>query len=1101
MSEEGRYFEGLTAYPNRAADYKANDTKFAAHYFVQDEKLKFDVQATTNRFKHLLTLSPLFGHFLESKSKDSEGFKQVLRNVRENGHVNASNQSSDHRRRKTEKEEDEELLGNDDKEEDVVEELGKEYELTETGGVEFLASPKYINGQLRPYQIQGLNWLVSLDTNNLSGILADEMGLGKTLQTISFLGYLRYLKGVHGPHIVIVPKSTLENWQREFAKWTPEVNTCVLTGDQATRNEIIKDRISTGDFDVLISSYEIVIREKAALKKINWQYVVVDEAHRLKNEDSLLSQIIRTFHSQSRLLITGTPLQNNLHELWALLNFLLPDVFADSNTFDEWFVHNEDDTGDAQKEKDQEKVVEQLRTVLQPFLLRRIKSEVEKSLLPKRELNVYVGMSEMQKKWYQKILEKDIDAVNGANGQKESKTRLLNIVMQLRKCCNHPYLFDGAEPGPPYTTDEHLVYNSQKMLVLDKLLKGMKEQGSRVLIFSQMSRMLDILEDYCHFRGWGYCRIDGQTDHQDRIQAIDEYNKPGSEKFVFLLTTRAGGLGINLVTADTVVLYDSDWNPQADLQAMDRAHRIGQKKQVKVFRFVTDNAIEEKVLERASQKLRLDQLVIQQGRPASKKNAKDSKDELLNMIQFGAADMLKKGNNDTKTELTDDDIEQILLKSEKKTGELKSKYEALGLDDLQNVHNDNSVYEWDGKNFQKKEFQGEPGEKSSFSWISLSKRERRNVNNYSVDSYYRDVLNTGNRPAPTVSLITGIRPPKNLHLHDHQFYPDQLWDLHELEMDYHRRLTHQVVELSNNQKESKRHREMDRILEQERIEHARRLTDEEEALKNKLYQEGFSNWGRKEFYTFISANVKHGRRNLEAIAADLEDKTYEEVVAYAKVFWERFREVEGYERYVAQIEQGEEKIRKNQVVQEMVRRKLSQYEYPMRDLTFALGSQSRKEWSEVEDRWLLVTMYRIGVGSEGLYERVWEEMWNSPDGWFLEGDSWLMSRSVLELNRRGIVLLASIWREYERDYRRTTKQTGGIKRKSAAKSSRTSKKKKPASRARKTRGISSEEEEDEEEEIDLDDDSESEAEMPILDDDDEEEDDDIEIPEDREEEE
>jgi len=149
---------------------------------------------------------------------------------------------------------------------------------------------------------------------------------------------------------------------------------------------------------------------------------------------------------------------------------------------------------------------------------------------------------------------------------------------------------------------------------LDKLLKKFKTEGSRVLIFSQMSRMLDILEDYCYFREFPYCRIDGQTEHADRINAIDEYNKPGSEKFVFLLTTRAGGLGINLTTADVVILFDSDWNPQADLQAMDRAHRIGQTKQVKVFRFITENAIEEKVLERATQKLRLDQLVIQQGR-------------------------------------------------------------------------------------------------------------------------------------------------------------------------------------------------------------------------------------------------------------------------------------------------------------------------------------------------------------------------------------------------------------------------------------------------------------------------------------------------------
>ena len=177
---------------------------------------------------------------------------------------------------------------------------------------------------------------------------------------------------------------------------------------------------------------------------------------------------------------------------------------------------------------------------------------------------------------------KDIDIVNGAG--KVEKMRLQNILMQLRKCVNHPYLFDGAEPGPPYTTDEHIVQNSGKMVVLDKLLPRLQKQGSRVLIFTQMTRILDILEDYCWFRGHKYCRIDGQTPHEDRDRQIQEYNAEGSEKFIFMLSTRAGGLGINLYTADIVLIYDSDWNPQMDLQAMDRAHRIGQKKQVRVFR-------------------------------------------------------------------------------------------------------------------------------------------------------------------------------------------------------------------------------------------------------------------------------------------------------------------------------------------------------------------------------------------------------------------------------------------------------------------------------------------------------------------------------------
>ncbi|ODQ77861.1 hypothetical protein BABINDRAFT_163239 [Babjeviella inositovora NRRL Y-12698] len=980
-----------------------NERDRTQKYFVTSENHKLDVDETAKRFAYLLGLTGLFSHFINAKAAKDPEFQKVL---------DVLEAKKGTKRRKTEKEEDAELL-QDEKEGQTI--------------VEFTESPGYVDGQLRPYQIAGLNWLISLHENNLSGILADEMGLGKTLQTISFLGYLRYLKCVPGPHLVLVPKSTLDNWAREFKMWTPEVSVLILQGDKDQRQAIIQNQMMKCEFDVVITSYEVVIIEKASFKKFAWEYIVIDEAHRIKNEESLLSQIIRMFHSKNRLLITGTPLQNNLHELWALLNFILPDVFADSETFDEWFqkdattdasngevVKNGESVkaidGEAGKSSgpaqatDSSSIIQQLHKVLKPFLLRRIKSDVEKSLLPKKEINLYVGMSEMQRTWYQKILEKDLDAVNSTNGKKESKTRLLNIVMQLRKCCNHPYLFDGAEPGPPYTTDEHLVYNANKTKVLDKLLKRLRQDGSRVLIFSQMSRMLDILEDYCIFRGYKYSRIDGLTDHADRVTAIDDYNAPDSDKFAFLLTTRAGGLGINLTSADVVILYDSDWNPQADLQAMDRAHRIGQTKQVKVFRFVTENAVEEKVLERATQKLRLDQLVIQQGRNAGElaKTKANSKDELLSMIQFGAVDVFGQSAGET-----DDDIERILAKSETKTATLASKYATLGLDDLQNFSNSGeSVYEWNGQSFKKKEITGIGN--VDFSWNNPAKRERKE--NYSIDLYYKDILNTGGR---TAGVKTGPRPPKQLNAADHQFYPAQLFELHEMEKSHFRKGTGYVVPLVDGPVSTLEEREQEQLLEQQEIRASRPLTEAEEALKAELLEQGFGYWARREFLVFIQMCARYGRNNIHAIASELEDKTPAEVHEYATVFWKRYREIDGHERFIAQIETGEEKLRKLKLQMESLRRKVAQYPVPLQDLVLQFPpstSGSRRVYSDEEDRYLLVQMYRFGLDRPDLYELLRDAIRVSP---LFRFDFFFQSRTPAELNRRCHTLLMCVVREFE----------------------------------------------------------------------------------------
>lgn len=1003
----------------RSPEYWAEKKK--RYILTVDPKIakQRDKNDTYKRFQYLLSLTDLFRHFISMKSKHDKTMQKLLKSIEQTQGNSKKGHVSRHHR-KSEKEEDAELMA--EEEGDGEQDFQDEDFVT--------SSPSFIQGgTLRDYQIQGLNWLISLHENKLSGILADEMGLGKTLQTISFLGYLRYIKKIDGPFLVIVPKSTLDNWRREFAKWTPEVNAVVLHGDKETRGDILNNIVLEAKFDVLITSYEMIIREKNVLKKVAWQYIVIDEAHRIKNEESALSQIIRLLYSKNRLLITGTPLQNNLHELWALLNFLLPDVFGDSEVFDEWFEQNN-------SEQDQEVVVQQLHSVLNPFLLRRVKADVEKSLLPKIETNVYVGMTDMQVQWYKSLLEKDIDAVNGAVGKREGKTRLLNIVMQLRKCCNHPYLFEGAEPGPPYTTDEHLVFNSGKMIVLDKLLKRLKEKGSRVLIFSQMSRLLDILEDYCFFREYDYCRIDGSTSHEDRIEAIDEYNKPDSEKFVFLLTTRAGGLGINLVTADTVVLFDSDWNPQADLQAMDRAHRIGQKKQVYVYRFVTENAIEEKVIERAAQKLRLDQLVIQQGSGKKSANLGSSKDDLIEMIQFGAKNMFDKKNS---TITVDDDIDEILKKGEQKTNELNAKYQALGLDDLQkyNEVDNQSAYEWNGKNFQKKE------NDKVLDWINPSRRERRREQQtYSVDDYYKEIIGGGgSKSSKGTPQPKAPKPPKVIHGQDYQFFPKELDLLQEKEqLAFKKKVNYKVTsyditgntgsdsseeddeeesESEGKGKDSKTNKSTepdDNIeakikAEQEKIDNAPDFTEEDEQEKQRLVSLAFTNWTRRDLLAYVNACAKFGRDNKIQIRESLDNKTPEEVDEYDKIFWERYQELNGYEKYINTIENGEKKNEKLKYQEHVLKKKLEQYSYPLHEMIIQYPpNNARRTYNSLEDKFLLLSVNKIGLLTEKLYERIKQEIIMSDLFTF---DWFIRTRSIHELSKRVNTLLTLIVREYE----------------------------------------------------------------------------------------
>jgi SWI/SNF-related matrix-associated actin-dependent regulator of chromatin subfamily A member 5 len=950
----------------------------------------------SKRFDFLLKQTEIFSHFMTS---GNQGSTQTVAPKGKPGRKpkpkpidplspkpRTSIDATDHRHRMTEEEEDQELLTASKKSLNLI---------------RFEESPSYIKfGQMRDYQVRGLNWMISLAENGINGILADEMGLGKTLQTISLLGYMKHYKSIAGPHMVIAPKSTLTNWMNEVKRWCPSLKAVCLIGDQQTRSALIRDTLlgSQNEWDVCVTSYEMIIREKSVLKKFNWRYIVIDEAHRIKNEKSKLSEIIREFKSTNRLLLTGTPLQNNLHELWALLNFLLPDVFNSSDDFDAWFNTNNCLVGD-------NSLVERLHGVLRPFLLRRLKSEVEKKLPPKKETKIYVGLSRMQREWYTKILMKDIDIVNGAG--KMDKMRLLNILMQLRKCANHPYLFDGAEPGPPYTTDKHLVDNCGKMVILDKLLPKFQEQGSRVLIFSQMTRMLDILEDYSLWRGYKYCRLDGQTSHEDRERAIEDFNKPGSEKFLFMLSTRAGGLGINLATADIVILFDSDWNPQVDLQAQDRAHRIGQTKTVRVFRLITENTVEERIVERAEIKLRLDTVVIQQGRLVDSAGNKLGKDEMLGMIRHGAEYIFASKD----CEITDEDIESILERGEKKTEQMKEKLEAMGESGLRNFTLDtgeSSVYQFEGEDYREKQ------KLSQLAWIEPPKRERKA--NYAVDAYFREALRVSEPRAPKAP-----RPPKQPNVQDFQFFPPRLFELLDKEIYYFRKTVGYKVpknpELGN--EASKVQRE-----EQRRIDESEPLTEDEIIEKENLLQEGFTTWTRRDFNQFIKANEKYGRDDMDSIQKEVEGKTPEEVIEYANVFWERCHELTDCDRIMAQIEKGEQRIQRRQDIKRALDAKMSRYRAPFHQLRIAYGTNKGKNYTEEEDRFLVCMLHKLGFDREMVYDELKSAIRSAPQFRF---DWFIKSRTASELQRRCNTLITLIEREnqeLEEKEKQTKKKPG-----------------------------------------------------------------------------
>ncbi|KAL8206812.1 UNVERIFIED_CONTAM: SWI/SNF- matrix-associated actin-dependent regulator of chromatin subfamily A containing DEAD/H box 1 [Gekko kuhli] len=522
----------------------------------------------------------------------------------------------------------------------------------DSGGGWNIDQPSLLNKsmELKPYQKIGLNWLALLHKHSLNGILADEMGLGKTIQAIAFLAYL-YLEGDVGPHLIVVPASTIDNWVREINLWCPDLQILFYYGSQDDRRHLRMDiHNKVVDFNVIVTTYNSAVsspEDRSLFRRMNLHYAIFDEGHMLKNMGSVRYQHLMTINAKHRLLLTGTPVQNNLLELMSLLNFVMPHMFSSSTSEIRRMFSSKPKAAEEHSVYEKERIAH-AKQIMKPFILRRVKEEVLKQLPPKKDIIEWCEMSEKQEQLYQDLfncLKRSIDS-------QEKGSEMGNVMMQLRKMANHPLLHrqyytpeklkvmsklmlkepTHCEANPDLIFEDmsvmtdyelhllckqyanisdfkleiDLILDSGKFRILGSMLSNFKEQGDRVVLFSQFTMMLDILEVFLKQQHIRYLRLDGKTQISDRIHLIDEFNSDMGI-FVFLLSTKAGGLGINLTSANVVILHDIDCNPYNDKQAEDRCHRVGQTREVKVIRLISKGTIEESMLRISQQKLKLEQ--------------------------------------------------------------------------------------------------------------------------------------------------------------------------------------------------------------------------------------------------------------------------------------------------------------------------------------------------------------------------------------------------------------------------------------------------------------------------------------------------------------
>jgi SWI/SNF-related matrix-associated actin-dependent regulator of chromatin subfamily A member 5 len=918
-------------------------------------------------------------------------------------------------------------------------------------------TPSYIRGQLRPYQIEGVNWLLGLFSRGVNGILADEMGLGKTFQTIATIAYLKFTVGMPGPHLVVCPKSVMGNWYREFKHWCPSLSVYKFHASSDIRPSLVKAHLHPADhikYDVVVTTFEMILDELNTFKRIAWQYLIVDEAHKLKNEEGRAHTALDSLPTSHRLIITGTPLQNNLKELWALLHFLAPRLFNDSESFDAWF-----DTASGHQDAN---VMSNLHKILAPLMIRRLKADVSTGIPPKKEIYVSCQLSKKQREWYMNVLAKDAEVLNKASG---SAASLNNVMMNLRKVINHPYLMDGGEDGPPFITDEKLIRSSGKMIILDKLLHRLRSDVAgkhKVLIFSQFTSMLNILEDYCNMRGFQYCRIDGNTSGYDRDSQMAAFNSPSSDYFVFLLSTRAGGLGINLQAANHVIIYDSDWNPQMDLQAQDRAHRIGQKRSVRVYRFVTDGTAEEKIYRRALKKLYLDAVVVQQGRLQSKTTNQASKEELLSMIKFGAEEIFKTRHED----VTEADIDRLLNEGETISNQLTSEAKQqvqMSLASFQLGAEEANIYDFEGVSFKTgaetrilhvkldvpvsqadlqaqcsqhgevikavlhpnmkealvyfRSISGAIEAKAKLSYEStFASRDSQTV--VSTDMIAQCIgvgeqLGRGHRVREPVQFFSAadveslqtkttkappLKLPKGPKFHPYQLYNmKRLTELHNTEVAL-------MVRSWKRKYEEKKETENEEDTEGEGGEDEL-LTEVEQEERERLLSEGFPNWTFPEYRAVVSA-LASGKMDLTdyaAIAAVVgETKTVGEVRDYVVALLERGEQcIKKFANVEARIRKAQAKRAAKENIFKAAKWKVESCEDPEKELAF------KTRGNVALDREIFLLAYDAGFKQDNASELVR----NKPQHRF---NVWYQSRPESFFEKRLHTLMKSVQREWEK---------------------------------------------------------------------------------------